>query len=188
MFSQRHQRTIEGFAFLVAFAACVPAANWLIASVGTVCLPNGACLIPVAPGLSAPSGVLAVGIALVLRDLVQRRLGLTWAFVAIALGAGLSALFAPPALVLASTAAFALSETADLAVYTPLRRRGLLLAATASNVVGLVIDSIAFVSLAFGSLEFVGGQIVGKLWMVILAMPVLHWLRERDRQIGLGTV
>ena len=65
----------EGFAFLAAFIACVPAANWLIGNLGTVCVPQGPCLIPVTPGfngsggLTAPSGVLMVGLALVLRDI-----------------------------------------------------------------------------------------------------------------------
>jgi hypothetical protein len=49
-----------------------------------------------------------------LRDLVQRRLGLVWTIAAIAFGAMLSALVAPPALVFASVAAFLLSELADL--------------------------------------------------------------------------
>src|SRR5262245_44991659 len=69
---------MEGYAYLAAFIACIPIANWLIGHVGTVCVPNGPCLVPVAPGLLAPSGVLMVGLALVLRDLVQRRLGRQW--------------------------------------------------------------------------------------------------------------
>src|SRR5690349_11783194 len=119
------RRRVEGTAVLVGFTACIPAANWLVGHVGTTCVPDGPCLIPVAPGVAAPSGVLVVGLALVLRDLVQRRLGRYWALVAIAFGAVLSAIFAPPSLILASTAAFLLSELADLGVYTPLQRRGL---------------------------------------------------------------
>lgn len=178
-------RRREGFAFLAAFAACIPAANWLIQHAGTFCVPNGPCLIPVAPGLTAPSGVLMVGVALVLRDLVQRRLGIAWSVLAIAVGAGLSAFFASPALVTASLAAFLLSELADLAVFTPLQRRGLVLAAVASSLVGLVIDSVVFLTLAFGSLDYLGGQIVGKAWMVLIAIPVLRWLRWRDAARGL---
>lgn len=66
---------------MAAFAASIPAANWMIGNVGTSCTPGGPCLIPVAPGVAAPSGVLMVGLALVMRDLVQRRLGLAgpWA-------------------------------------------------------------------------------------------------------------
>lgn len=180
-------RRREGFAFLVLFAASVPAANWLIQNIGTFCVPKGPCLIPVAPGLTAPSGVLMVGVALVLRDLVQRRLGVIWAIGAIVIGGLLSALFAPPALVVASVAAFLLSELADLAVFTPLQRRGLVTAAVASSLIGLVVDSIVFLWLAFGSLQFLAGQVVGKALMVLLAIPVLIWLRDRDARLGLAT-
>jgi uncharacterized PurR-regulated membrane protein YhhQ (DUF165 family) len=172
-------------AVLVGFTACIPAANWLVSNVGTICVPDGPCLIPVAPGLAAPSGVLVIGLALVLRDLVQRRLGRYWALAAIGVGAILSAVFAPPSLILASTVAFLLSELADLGVYTPLQQRGLVLAVVASSIVGLVIDSAAFLFLAFGSLEFLLPQIIGKAWMVLLSLPVLSWLRRRDEQIGM---
>lgn len=179
------RRRREGLLFLLAFAACIPAANWLIGTVGTACVPGGPCLIPVAPGIEAPSGVLMIGLALVLRDLVQRRLGLYWAAGAILAGAALSASFAPPALVVASTAAFLLSEMADLAVYTPLQRRRLLLAVLASGAVGLVVDSVVFLQLAFGSLDYLAGQVIGKAWMVVLSLPVIAWLRRRDARLGL---
>jgi uncharacterized PurR-regulated membrane protein YhhQ (DUF165 family) len=179
------QRQIEGLICLVAFGACIPAANWLIGHAGTFCAPNGPCVIPVAPGVTAPSGVLMVGLALVLRDLVQRRLGAMFALVAIAAGTLISAALAPPSLVAASATAFLLSELADFAVYTPLQRRRLVLAVFASSVTGLVIDSIVFLYLAFGSLDFLGGQIIGKAWMVLLALPLINWLRQRDARIGL---
>jgi uncharacterized PurR-regulated membrane protein YhhQ (DUF165 family) len=179
------QRKIEGFVFLVAFALCIPVANWLIGHVGTTCVPNGPCLVPVAPGMMAPSGVLMVGLALVLRDLVQRRLGLAWGIGAIVIGAILSAYVAPPSLVVASAVAFLLSEIADLLVYTPLQKKRLLLAVFASSVVGLIADSIAFLYLAFGSLEFLEGQVLGKLWMVLLAMPFIAMMRRRDARVGM---
>src|ERR1700674_5018814 len=100
----------EGFLFLAGFIACIPMANWLIGNVGITCVPNGPCLIPVAPGLIAPSGVLMIGLALVLRDLVQRRLGRLWSVGAIVVGAVLSGAIAPPALVVASALAFFFSE------------------------------------------------------------------------------
>ena len=133
----------------------------------------------------APSGVLMAGIAFVLRDLVQRRLGVAAASLAILAGAALSALLAPPALVIASAVAFLLSEFADLAVYTPLARRGLVLAVVTSGVAGLVVDSIVFLWLAFGSLDFLPGQIVGKAWMVLLSIPFVAWLRRRDERLGI---
>jgi uncharacterized PurR-regulated membrane protein YhhQ (DUF165 family) len=181
---QRSERNnkIEGWIFFAGFVACVPLANWLIGHVGTVCVPNGPCLIPVAPHIDAPSGVLMVGLALVLRDLVQRRLGITWALAAIAVGTVLSATFAPATLVVASASAFLLSEFADLAVYTPLQRRGMVRAVLFSSVAGLVVDSIVFLWLAFGSLAFLPGQIIGKAWMVLLALPVVAWLRNREQR------
>jgi uncharacterized PurR-regulated membrane protein YhhQ (DUF165 family) len=180
------RRTREGTIFLVLFCLTIPAANWMIGHVGTVCVPNGPCLIPVAPAIMAPSGVLMVGAALVLRDLVQRRLGVEFGIGAIIVGAAISAALAPAALVLASAAAFLLSEFADFAVYTPLARRRLVLAVLASSLVGLVVDSIVFLWLAFGSLEFLFGQIIGKGWMVLLAVPFVAYLRRRDERLGLN--
>ncbi|MGA8947257.1 MAG: VUT family protein [Pseudolabrys sp.] len=167
------------------FCLTIPAANWLIGHAGTVCVSNGPCLVPVAPGIMAPSGVLMIGLALVLRDLVQRRLGVEFGIGAIIVGAAISAGLAPPSLVVASAAAFLLSEFADFAVYTPLARRRLVAAVVASSVVGLVVDSIVFLWLAFGSLEFLIGQIIGKLWMVLLATPFVVYLRRRDERVGL---
>lgn len=179
------RQRLEGYLFLTAFGLCIPAANWLIGNAGTFCVPDGPCLIPVAPGLMAPSGVLMIGLALVLRDLVQRRLGLKWAVGAILAGAALSAFLAPPSWVIASAIAFLLSEFADLAVYTPLQRRRLVLAVVASSLVGLVVDSAVFLYLAFGDLEFLTGQIIGKAWMVLFALPFISWLRRRDARLGL---
>ncbi len=174
----------EGYAYLVAFILTIPAANWMIGNVGAVCPENSPCLIPVGFDVMAPSGVIMVGLALVLRDLVQRRLGKLWALGAIVVGALLSALIAPQALVLASGAAFLVSELADFAVYTPLQKKRLVLAVFMSGVVGLVVDSILFLQLAFGSLDFLSGQIIGKTWMIVLALPIIWWIRRRDEKLG----
>lgn len=180
------RRWVEGSVFFLLFCLTIPVANWMILNVGTVCTRDGPCLIPVAPGLMAPSGVLMVGVALVLRDLVQRRFGLIAAVAAILIGAGISGLVAPLALVTASAAAYLISEFADLAVYTPLQERRFLAAVVSSSIVGLIVDSIVFLWLAFGSLDFLAGQIVGKAWMVLLAVPFILYLRRRDEQINLS--
>lgn len=177
MIRRRGARRV-GVAAFACFLGMTPLANWMIGHVGTLCAPGGPCVVPVAPGLMAPSGVLTVGAALVLRDVVQRCLGLGWGFAAIVIGAALSALVAPASLVLASAAAFLLSEFADFAIYTPLQRERLMLALLASSIVGLVIDSVVFLSLAFGSLAFLPGQIVGKLWAVAIAAPLVRVLRR----------
>ena len=126
-----------------------------------------------------------IGLALVLRDLIQRRLGPWLAVAAIAAGAGLSAFYAPPSLILASGTAFLLSELADFAVYTPLQKKRLMLAVFASSVVGLVVDSVLFLYMAFGSLDLLLGQVIGKFWMVVVAIPLVAMLRRHDRRRGL---
>jgi len=55
----------------------------------------------------------------------------------------------------------------------------------ASSAVGLVVDSIIFLWLAFGSLDFLLAQVVGKGWMVLLSVPLVHYLRRRDERLGL---
>jgi hypothetical protein len=184
--AEERRRRREGLIFLVLFALTIPAANWMIGHLGTACIaPHGPCVVPVAPGVVAPSGVMMVGIALVLRDLVQRRLGAGISAIAILVGTAASALLAPPNLVLASGTAFLLSEFADLAVYTPLARRRLVAAVVASSAVGLVVDSIVFLWLAFGSLDFLLGQVIGKAWMVLLSVPLVAWLRRRETRLGM---
>ena len=166
-----------GYLALAAYAATVPAANWMIGSIGQ-CVPDGPCLIPVGFGLMAPSGVLLIGAALVLRDAVHRLLGWKWAISAIIVGAGLSFQLSPAAIVIASVAAFVLSELADFAVYSPLHRKRLALAVMLSGIVGAAVDSAVFLWLAFGSLDFIAGQIVGKLWMTALATAVIVLARK----------
>ncbi len=180
-----HRRRREGLAFLAAFALCIPLANWMVTHVGFVCVPDGPCLVPVAPGVLAPTAVLMVGLALVLRDLVQRRLGLWGAVWAIGIGGLLSWLVAEPSVIAASVAAFLFSELADLAVYTPLQKRRLVLAVVLSSIVGLTVDTVIFLYLAFGNLDFMWGQIIGKTWMVLLSIPVIQWLRKRDERLNL---
>jgi uncharacterized PurR-regulated membrane protein YhhQ (DUF165 family) len=60
--------------------------------------------------------------------------------------------------VIASTAAFLLSELADLLVYTPLQRRRFVWRCSCRASSGLVVDSMVFLHLAFGSLDFLSGQ------------------------------
>lgn len=165
----------------IAYLATIPLANWLIGNVGTVCIPDGPCLLPVGFGLDAPSGVFVIGLALVLRDIVQRQYGPVVALGAIACGAVLSAFVAPAALVFASVAAFALSELLDFAIYTPLAKRRLVLAVAVSSAVGAVADSVLFLWIAFGSLDHVTGQIVGKWQMIAIATLAIAALRSRRR-------
>jgi len=164
---------------LVGYVAVIVLANWAISQFGFV---------PVGFGLMAPAGVYFAGLAFTLRDLVQEQLGRTWTVVAILAGAAVSAVISTQ-FALASGIAFLLSELADFAVYTPLRSRNWLAAVALSNTVGLIADSALFLLLAFGSLEFLAGQVVGKLWMTVLAVALLWIWRRRlapAAEVGAG--
>jgi queuosine precursor transporter len=168
-----------GFAVLLGYVATIFAANWFVAHIGAQTTPDGPHTIPVGFGFRAPSGVLWVGLAFTLRDLVQTWLGRSWVVMAIIAGALLSYLVAP-AFAAASGVAFLVSEGLDFAVYTPLAERGRwLLAVAASNTVGTVVDSLLFLVIAFGSIQFRQGQVIGKLWMTLAALVVLWPLRQR---------
>lgn len=153
--------------------------------VGTVVLANVLSsnygLVPVGFGLVASAGTYAAGAALGLRDAVQEAVGWRGVLAVIAVASALSYLLADPAIALASLAAFAVSEVADLAVYTPLRKRGLLRAVTASNAVGAVVDTVVFLSLAgFGlTTQAVTGQLVGKIVYATLIPVALIALARR---------
>lgn len=156
-----------GLASLAAYIGTIFAANWAIARYG---------IVPVGFGLMAPAGVYFVGLAFTFRDTTQRTLGRGYTVVAIVAGATLSALVSPEFAV-ASGVAFLFSEGADFAVYTPLAERRWLTAVVTSNIVGTIVDSILFLWLAFSSLEFLAGQVVGKLWMTVVAVVVISVFR-----------
>lgn len=165
--------TTPALAALTGYIITVPAANLLVTHIGTV---------PVGFGLAAPAGVFTVGIALVLRDLIHEWAGHKTVWAAITIGTVLSYLLADPRLAAASAIAFGLAEMADYFIYTPLRRRGLLLALAASNLVGLAVDSLLFLQIAFGNLGFLWGQIVAKTEMTLLAALVLACLVYRRQR------
>lgn len=158
------------YLWFALYVATIPLANWTLATFG---------LVPVWPGVLAPAGVLWAGLALTLRDLVQETAGRWAVLLAILAGALLSALVSPQ-FALASALAFLVSELCDFGVYTPLRRHHWLGAVLLSNTVGLLVDSVLFLSLAFGSLDFLTGQVVGKVEVTLLTVAALWcWRRQR---------
>lgn len=161
-----------GITAAILFVATVWFANWLLTRYGVVSIGFG---------LHAPAGVFAVGVAFTLRDIVHRTLGRVAVLVCIAAGCLLAYFIEANATIpggltsiaVASAVAFLFSETADLLVYTPIEERSFAGAVAASNVVGAVVDSALFLWLAFGSLAFIEGQIVGKLLMTAAALPLV---------------
>ena len=174
---QDRDKTI-GISFLIAFVITVVGANWALLTYG---------IVPIGFGLDAPASVYFVGFSFTFRDGMRERLGFRSALIAIAIGGILSYilevrqdgdLFARIAL--ASATAFAVSELADSLVYERIREYSRHLGIVASNTVGLVVDSALFLTLAFGSIEFLTGQVVGKFYMTVLAIVlIVAWERGR---------
>lgn len=162
---------------LGAYVGSIYAANWLLLNVGTPTV-GGVHTIPVWPGIEAPSGVLAAGATFTLRDGVQRVAGISASLTAIVCGTLLSALISPT-LALASGVSFFLAEFLDLIVYTPLRNQ-FTFAVVASNVVGAIVDSFVFLTVAFGWSVAMGlalPSVLGKLEASLVTLGILALLR-----------
>lgn len=162
-----------GLAAAAAYVGIVVLANILSSRYG---------MVSVGFGLVASAGTYAAGMALGLRDAVQDGLG-KWAVLGvIAVGSALSFVLASPVIATASLAAFLAAELCDFAVYTPLRKRGWAKAVVASNIVGAVVDTYIFLSLApFGPVTFhaMSGQLVGKiLWATLVPVLLITGVRK----------
>lgn len=157
-------RKILSIAAAVAFISTILAANYVTTKYG---------MVSVGFGLVATAGTYFAGLAFILRDAVQDTSGKRMVLALILLGALLSYLVSDPFIALASGVAFAVSEVADLLIYSPLRERGYVRAALASNVVGAVVDTFLFLWIAgFPIAGAWQGQIVGKLLVtgVVIAL------------------
>lgn len=171
-----HRRLIA-LPALAAFVATVYLANWLVNTYGPI---------RVWPfHLFAPAGVYVVGLAFLLRDTVQRLAGVWLALLGVAAGTLLSVLVSPR-LALASGVAFACSELAGLAIFRlaggQIGSSGIVaLAVIASSVVAAALDSYLFLRIAFGpsGLGFWDGQMVGKLTVTLLFLPLVLGARRR---------
>jgi hypothetical protein len=162
---------VLGYLGAAAYMTTIPAANIALHRYGVV---------SVGFGYKAPAAVFLAGPALVLRDVVQWALGRRAAIIALAFGVILSFVVADPAVALASAVAFAVSEAADMAVFSKLSPRWVR-AVFAGGVVGILLDSLLFLFIAFGSLDFLGGQLIGKLYGVILGSLVVALRRRASR-------
>ena len=133
-------------------------------------------------GLMAPAGVYFAGASFGLRDAIQEKGGKKLIVALILFGGALS-WFITPLFAIASSIAFLFSELADFAVYSPLRQRHWVWAVTASNLVGSIVDSIIFLTIAFGfeSLTFSGvaGILLGKIYMIVPALLIVRWVRRK---------
>jgi hypothetical protein len=157
----------------LGFIATILAANYVTTEYG---------MVPVGFGLVATAGTYFAGLAFILRDLVQDVAGRKAVVAVILAGAALSYLISDPFIATASAVAFLLSESADFAVYTPLRKRGYIRAAVASNLVGAVVDTVVFLTIAgFPLRQALAGQLVGKMLVtgvVIVSVAAYRFTRR----------
>ena len=103
---------------------------------------------------------------------------------AVTVGAIVSGFLAPTSLVIASVFAFLISEMLDLAVFAQLRLWSIPAAILASGLIGAAADSAVFLLIAFGSLDFLAGQVVGKIYASIAA-AIFFYLRDLKAEMGM---
>ena len=146
------RKAVVRAALFAAFAATVWGANWALAKYGVVSIGFG---------LVAPAGVFFAGLAFTFRDLLHESSGRL-------LGAGRHRnRIRGPAVGAGPGGRSDVRRGERYGVpgqragglrrvrTTPLRERGWLRAVFASNVVGFTVDSLLFLWLAFGSLDFI---------------------------------
>lgn len=127
-----------------------------------------------------PSALWIVAISFVARDLLQITLGRRAAWIGIIIGTIVSYLLADPMVATASCVAFAVSESTDAVIFTPLADRGrFLLAITISGYVAGFVDSALFVRIAFGSWSGWWQLGIAKAVVLLLATPVA-WVVRRS--------
>lgn len=160
-----------GAAAAAGFILAIVAANWATTRYGFV---------SVGLGLTATAGTYFAGLALGLRDLIQDGLGRLAVLGVIVVGALISYTVSSSHIATASAVAVLVSELADLAVYTPLRRRAWPLAVLLSNTVGAFADTVLFLWIAgFFAWGSVPGQMVGKVvWATLVPLGLIYAIRS----------
>ncbi|MFB6392609.1 VUT family protein [Polymorphospora lycopeni] len=166
-------------AWTAGFVACIVGANLATDHFG---------LVHVGP-LAVTAGTFAVGLSFVARDGLHEAVNRRIVLAAIVVGAAVSGLMSPAQLAIASGLTFLVSESVDMAVYTPLRRRSRLGAWIASNVVAAPVDSVLFLWLAGFPLAGWWGQtivkaVVGILTPLLLLGVSRAVLRHRVHRAG----
>lgn len=157
----------------VGLLASVVLANYATSTYG---------MIPVGFGFTSTAGTFLAGVTFVLRDALQDAAGKRVTIAVIAAAAILSFAISDPFIALASAVAFLLAELADLAVYTPLRKRGYIRAAVASNIVGSFVDTVVFLAIAgFAILPALPGQMVAKMAVTAAVVAIVATVRAIRR-------
>jgi uncharacterized PurR-regulated membrane protein YhhQ (DUF165 family) len=159
----------------LVYVTAIVAANWLTHRYG---------LVPIGFGLLVTAGTFAAGLTLLARNLGQDSVGRLWIVGLMIVGVALSWWLSTPALAEASAVAFALSELADMTVYTALRNRGRSRALLAAALIGGLIDTIVFLHIAGFPVttQSVTGQMLVKVGISGLVAALLGVRRAVLRQ------
>lgn len=125
-----------------------------------------------------------IGAALLLRDAVHEFWGRSTTIVLILLGGLVSVPFVGSHLLVASLLAFFVSEMADFFVYDRFRKQNKGTAVLASGVVGAALDTALFSYVAFGTLAWQPGLLLGKMYATLSVSAYLYARQAYNRRIG----
>ncbi|MBI1251230.1 MAG: VUT family protein [Alphaproteobacteria bacterium] len=172
---------LSGRRWTALYVALMPLINWSFAAVPTFPIPDawgGGQLQPLA---------IVTGLVLVVRDFAQREIK-HWILAAMLVGLALSSLTSWITIVLASGAAFLISETVDWAVYTfsnrPLSQRIMI-----SSVASAPLDQLVFIYLASLVVPgiFAWGTIATGIASKLLgAFAVSQMVAARERRLAMN--
>lgn len=147
-------------------------------------------IVPIGFGLAVPAGVFAIAPIFTLRDKIHQDRS-AWYTVKLVLVASAISYIASVALgndllgrvTIASVVAFVLSELIDTFLYALFPRSTWLRRVFVSNVVSSAIDSIVFITIAFGfQPQFIVGQYIAK--MVIASIVALYLNHGRSHRLS----
>jgi len=166
--------------WVACYVGLLPLINWSFAAVPTAAIPE-----QLGGGQFQPLAIVT-GLVLVARDFAQREVGHK-VLLAMLLGLALSTLTSWITVVVASGAAFLISESVDWLVYST-SRRPLSQRIMISSTVSAPLDQVAFIYLASFAVPGIfawGTVLTGIASKLAGAALVAWWVAGRERQ-GLG--
>lgn len=135
--------------------------------------------------LTFPAGAVWIGLTFSTRDFAQKFWG-HWKVWYWMLGSAVITLFLNWQVALASVAAFLAAEAIDWGIYT-IMKKSLQWRVVVSNLVSCPVDSIVFVTIAFGVSVWdpaVWGQALVKYLSGLLVLPLIPWINRLYEKVG----
>ena len=154
--------------------------------IGTVMLYNTNAPEQVYLSLTFPLGAMWIGLTFSMRDFVQRFWGHRFCWVWMCVATAVTYLFNVH-VAMASVVSFLASEAIDWIVFYMLRHKTLRLRLVVSNLFSCPVDSILFVTIAFGVpwySEAVWGQAIVKYGFGLLALPLIPVIENFVKKVS----